>query len=271
MSYNQWALLTLSSRCTAQFCMVCGDKWKTCECPWFNYETVEADRLNHMRVPGVFDDEVDVQQIFQPPPRPANYLGQIYERRRFERAQRETLRRLERVILEDNEPGDDYQGGIGDIHGIGNGAGHLMNENYVRGREDNLAANMGPAAAAANHAMGAARARDQASGGAQRRLHRPIPLRRHTGREQAYNAAPTTRPSERVVPRRVRRDYDSEAAVHAPAGRAPQRSASAAERPAPSISTLAGLKGNGRGHNRVSAWRRHVEPGLEPAEGVLSV
>jgi hypothetical protein len=251
--------------------MVCGDKWKTCECPWFNYETVEADRLNHMRVPGVFYDEEEVQPIFQPPPRPANYLGQIYERRRQERAERETLRRLERVILEDNEPGDDYQGGIGDIHGIGNGAGHLMNENYVRGRGDNPAGNMGQAAAAASHAMGAARARDLASGGAQPRLRRPVLLRRHTGREQVYNDAPTTRPSERVVPRRVRRDYDSEAAVHAPAGRTLQRSSSTAERATPSRSTLAGLKGSGRGSNRVSAWRRHVEPGVEPAEGVLSV
>ena len=29
--------------------MLCGLKWRTCECPWFNYETIEADRLAHMR------------------------------------------------------------------------------------------------------------------------------------------------------------------------------------------------------------------------------
>ena len=30
--------------CTAQFCYVCGSKWKTCDCPWFNYEPGEAER-----------------------------------------------------------------------------------------------------------------------------------------------------------------------------------------------------------------------------------
>lgn len=254
--------------------MVCGEKWKTCDCPWFNYETVEEDRLNHMRVPGlIFDDGDGIQPIFQPPPRPADYLDQIFQnRRRQDRAERDAIRRLARVDLGANNADDDYQGQIGEIHGIGNGAGHFMNESYVRGREDNPAANIGQAAAAANHAMGAARARDLASGGGvlRRTIHRPVPLRRHTVREQEYNAAPSTRPSERVVPQRVRRDYESEAAVHAPAARTPQRSASNVERPTPSRSALAGLKANGSGRNRVSAWRRHVEPGLEPTE-VLSV
>jgi hypothetical protein len=251
--------------------MVCGDKWKTCNCPWFNYDTIEEDRLNHMRVPGIFEEE-EVEPMFQPAPRPANYLGLLYQRRRQERAQEEVFRRLERVILEDIDPGDDYQGRIGEIHGIGNGAGHLMNETYVRDAGNNPAANMGQAAAAANVAMAAARARNPAEGGAQRRqIHRPVPLRRHTVREQMYNSAQSTRPSERVIPRRIRRDYESEAATHAPVGRMPQRSASAVERPTPSRSALAGLKGNSRGSNRVSAWRRHVEPGLAPAEGVLSM
>ncbi|KAI9886831.1 MAG: hypothetical protein M1823_001330 [Watsoniomyces obsoletus] len=40
----------MKCRCTAEFCMLCGAKWKTCNCPWFNYEQVESDRLNHMNV-----------------------------------------------------------------------------------------------------------------------------------------------------------------------------------------------------------------------------
>lgn len=32
--------------------MLCGLKWRTCICPWFSYDTVEADRLAHMNVPG---------------------------------------------------------------------------------------------------------------------------------------------------------------------------------------------------------------------------
>lgn len=39
------------SHCTAEFCMLCGNRWKTCDCPWFNFQAVDDDRLNHMRVP----------------------------------------------------------------------------------------------------------------------------------------------------------------------------------------------------------------------------
>jgi hypothetical protein len=250
--------------------MVCGEKWKTCNCPWFNYETVEEDRLNHMRIPEVFEEEGDIQPIHIEP-RPGNYLGNVYRRQRQARAVQEALHRFERVTLEDVDPADDYQGVIGEIHGIGNGAGHFMNENYVRGSGDNRAAGMDQAMAAANIAMGVARARNPAPGIAQRaRIQRPL-MRRHTLREQAHNSSPSTRPSERVVPRRIRRDYESEAAVHAPAGRTHQRSSTNIERSGPSSSTLAGLRGNSRGSNRVSAWRRHVEAGVEPVEGVLSM
>jgi hypothetical protein len=45
--------------------------------------------------------------------------------------------------------------------------------------------------------------------------------------------------------------------------------------PAPAVeprpSVLAGLGGPGTGSGRVSAWRTHVEPGVTPAEGVLSM
>ncbi|EEH43975.1 uncharacterized protein PADG_00264 [Paracoccidioides brasiliensis Pb18] len=38
----------MTCRCTAEFCMICGAKWKTCECPWFSNAAIEADRLNHI-------------------------------------------------------------------------------------------------------------------------------------------------------------------------------------------------------------------------------
>ncbi|KAF2135159.1 uncharacterized protein K452DRAFT_55978 [Aplosporella prunicola CBS 121167] len=42
----------MTCRCTAQFCMLCGLQWKTCECPWFNYANVDdGDRIFEMRVP----------------------------------------------------------------------------------------------------------------------------------------------------------------------------------------------------------------------------
>lgn len=251
--------------------MVCGVKWKTCTCPWFNYETVEEDRLNHMRVPGEFQ-EGDHRPI-RVEPRPANYLEQIYQRRRQERVAEGVVRRIWRQPAVAIDHDDDYQGGIGDIHGIGNGAGHFMNEDYVRATDNNRPANMDAATAAASHALGIARARNPPpSGNWERKLAlRPPLLRRHTMREQEYNSAPSTRPSERVVPRRVRNDYESEAAVHAPVTRTQQRPASIIGRPPPSRSIQAGLGGAGRGSHRVSAWRRHVEAGVEPEEGVISM
>ncbi|KAN0079325.1 hypothetical protein V8E54_004539 [Elaphomyces granulatus] len=35
----------MTCRCTAEFCMICGSKWKTCECPWFNYGSSDRHRL----------------------------------------------------------------------------------------------------------------------------------------------------------------------------------------------------------------------------------
>jgi hypothetical protein len=272
---------TSQSRCMAEFCMICGLKWKSCNCPWFNYDAVEADRLNNMQIP-MPAEEPDQRPHRLRRPRPNNYHDEINQRRRQERADEELARRLQRVAMEDGD--DDYQGGIGDIHGIGNGAAHFMNQDYIRAAHNILTGNYDHATAAANYVMGVAQARGAPPApGPQRMVERyPIPqaarppspppvMRRHTMREQAYNAAPTTRPSERVVPPRLRRDYESEAAVHAPVGRAPQRTASAREPPTPRPSVLAGLGGARRGGNRVDAWRTHVQPGVTPAEGVLSM
>ena len=264
--------------------MICGLKWKSCNCPWFNYDAVEADRLNNMQVP------MPAEQPEHRPnrlrrPRPNNYHDEINQRRRQERADEQLARRLQRVALEDS--GDDYQGEIGDIHGIGNGAAHFMNQDYIRAAHNILTGTYDHATAAANYVMGVAQARGAAPpplvAGPRRMVDRfPAPqairplspppvMRRHTMREQAYNTAPTTRASERVVPRRIRTDYAAEAVVHAPVGRGRQRTDSAQEPPIPSPSVLAGLGGARRGGNRVDAWRTHVEPGVAPAEGVLSM
>ena len=39
----------VTCRCTAEFCMVCGQKWKSCDCPWFNYEHVDGHLDNPTR------------------------------------------------------------------------------------------------------------------------------------------------------------------------------------------------------------------------------
>lgn len=260
--------------------MICGLKWKSCNCPWFNYEAVEEDRLNHMQVPmDVEGGPAERPRRLRRPRPPGTYDEEITERQRQERRDEALARRLQRVALANED--DDYQGGIGNIHGIGNGAGHFMNQDYVRAAHNILTGNFDQATAAANYVMGVANARGPPGlePGPRRMADRyPAPpppppmLRRHTVREQAYNDA-QPRASERVVPRRTRTDYESEAAVHAPPGRAPQvppppRAPREEPRGGPRPSILAGLGGRG---NRVSAWRSHVEPGVTPEEGVLSM
>ncbi|EOD50839.1 putative ibr domain-containing protein [Neofusicoccum parvum UCRNP2] len=64
----------MTCRCTAQFCMLCGLKWKTCECPWFNYAHLDdEDRLQNMRVPEPYVVvERDVRGAPAPPRAPPN-------------------------------------------------------------------------------------------------------------------------------------------------------------------------------------------------------
>jgi hypothetical protein len=260
--------------------MICGLKWKSCNCPWFNYEAVEEDRLNHEQIPREVRVDSDDETPIERPRRLRRHRPNTYyheemtDRQRQERRDEAIARRMQRELFEGAE---DYQGGIDDFRGVGNGAGYFMDQDYIRAAQNILTGNYDQATAAANYVMGVSNARGIPP--PQRRMadRYPVPmaaaeiqpplLRRHTMREQAYNSA-QTRPAERVLPRRSRTDYAAEAAVHAPVGRAPERANSRREQ-RPSV--LAGLGGTARGGNRVDAWRTHIELGVVPDEGVLSV
>lgn len=268
--------------------MLCGLKWKSCNCPWFNYDAVEADRLQHMQIPQVYQIPIENEQQFRVRrARPVNYNDEMDIRRRQERTDEDLARRLQATGLGGEA---DFNGGIGEIHGIGNNAGNVMNQEYVRAARNILTGTFDQATAAANYVMGVAQARrpthTQNNGWPGLGNHFPAPapaphpapmarpapaappiLRRHTIRSANYNAAPTTRLAERIVPRRSRTDYESEAAVHAPL----ETSASSSTREEPRTSVLAGLRDARRGGNRVSAWRAHVEAGLAPPDEVLPV
>ena len=249
--------------------MICGLKWKSCNCPWFNYDQVENDRLNHVRVAGELGDGGDrldgiriharPGNLGRPPRPPRAYHVDLDARRRQELLDEELARRLQILGIDDD---DDYNGGVGNIDGVGDMQGHFMNEDYRRPAPD---------ARRANYLAGVNRARG---------IPPPPPanprpqLRR---RSEQDNAAPARRNAERPTLRRSRTDYASDAARHAPvAAPVPQRRAQP-PRPAPAPaaelrpSVLAGLGGAGRGSGRVGAWRTHVEPGVVPAEGVLSM
>ncbi|KAM0315198.1 hypothetical protein ACHAO8_004137 [Botrytis cinerea] len=225
---------------------------------------------------------------------PANYNEELDQRRRQEREDERLARQLQNWGTDGmptNDRDANYNGGIGEVQGVGNGADHFMNQDYIREASDVLAqpggvmnfglgvTNFLPGflrprgAAAANPTVDEMTDRYPAVAPA------PVPeppvapglVRRHTTRDTARGTGHTRRASDIVVPRRTRTDYAAEAAIHAPAPRAsatPSRVSSSASKTKEKekkikSSTLAGL---GSGRNRVDAWRNHVAPGAPPAE-----
>lgn len=101
----------MTCRCMAEFCMVCGLKWKSCDCPWFNYEAADA----HLGNPQRYQEEMD--------------------RRRDQEHRDEALAARMEVLGID---ADQVEGGI---FGLGNAAGHHMNANFIQQAREALTAN----------------------------------------------------------------------------------------------------------------------------------
>ena len=145
----------MTCRCMAEFCIVCGSKWKTCDCPWFNYHNLpNPDRLNDMRIPGIPEP---VQHVFRhvfrdalnpmpPPPRDAvpgefprgpprevTYQEEMDNRHRQERLDEDLARRLQLQTLLD--PDDflppQWRGNGIDLAELGNAARNFMNDDYA--------------------------------------------------------------------------------------------------------------------------------------------
>src|SRR6266516_1002656 len=132
--------------------MICGLKWKTCNCPWFNYNQVENDRLNHFNIPQI--------PAYQQQRLPRNFNEEVNGRRLQERDDEELARQLQNLDV-DNDDFD--RGGPGGIFGIGNAAGHFLNQDYIRVATGILGGAYGQAAAAANYVMGGRRREDPAT------------------------------------------------------------------------------------------------------------
>lgn len=151
----------MTCRCLAEFCILCGSKWKTCECPWFNYAHLpDPDRLNNMRVPEpiefiyrhVFGAAAN-QAVPPPPigaaapaPEPAparearrgplpevTYQQELDQRRRQERLDADLARRLQLASL--IEPDDDdnvRRRPEAEPLGLGNVVRHFLNDDFVQ-------------------------------------------------------------------------------------------------------------------------------------------
>ncbi|KAK4542186.1 hypothetical protein LTR36_007033 [Oleoguttula mirabilis] len=149
----------MTCRCMAEFCMICGAKWKTCECPWFNYTSLpNPDRLNDMRVPEpirviyrrMFDAAgagpaerpapapVDQEQEREAArPRERTYQQELDHRRRQERSDAALARRMQLASLigPGDEPPVRHRVGV-DTFGLGNAAGHFLNDDFVQNAAD---------------------------------------------------------------------------------------------------------------------------------------
>ncbi|QIW95183.1 hypothetical protein AMS68_000701 [Peltaster fructicola] len=115
----------MTCRCTAEFCMVCGAKWKTCDCAWFNPITFpRGDGVGPPHDPFAF-----VQQLLgEFAAHPARgYRQEMNERRRQVTDDEDLARRMQFANLLDPEPH-----GLDAIWGVGNGLGHHMNDDFVQ-------------------------------------------------------------------------------------------------------------------------------------------
>ncbi|MCJ1243147.1 hypothetical protein MMC30_000344 [Trapelia coarctata] len=233
----------MTCRCRAEFCMICGVKWKGCDCPWFNYQTVENDRLLHMNVAQARQEGLRADGM------PRAYHEELARRREQERRDEDLARRMQGMALADHN----YPGGLFEL---ANGAGHFMNDRFRQQATNILTANYGRTQGNAANVLLAEYDRPVPRG-----LHvvdlppspppppppppapEPLLLRRHasTATWSSINL-PQRRASERLVPRRTASDYATEAARHRP----------------PAARELAGLN-RSTTTGRVNEWRRHVE------------
>lgn len=123
--------------------MVCAAPWKTCNCPWFNYQDIEDDnRLNDMRVPYTprHLDRVEVVEVIEEPSPPLARRSSTRARHRSERSRE--VNRADEVLaahlqaqlhlnpnptqssLHRDDP-------VVQVYGLGNSGGHHMNDSYA--------------------------------------------------------------------------------------------------------------------------------------------
>ena len=150
----------MTCRCNAEFCMLCGAKWKTCDCTWFDYTGLpNPDRLNDMRIPEpvhvmlrhVFRavaDPVQLDELLQDLPAPnerpnhrpgipANNRQEQHNRRRQEALDADLARRLQLALMLDEDDEQPRGRGPMDMPGaFGNVLGHFRNDNFVQNAAD---------------------------------------------------------------------------------------------------------------------------------------
>ncbi|TKA72389.1 hypothetical protein B0A49_03426 [Cryomyces minteri] len=188
------------------------------------------------------------------------YQEEIDRRRAQERADEQLARRLQTVALGDGRDAD-YNGGYGDVWGIGNGADHFMNDNFVQNAANLVTAAYGQARVAAARAMGYEDGGDVAAlrRGERRRAPGPRPVI-----ERQEDPGPRPVIERQEDPGLPPNAFGDESVVGARGGGGGGEGVGDAR--AAAASALAGLA-LGQARNvgeRVGTWLRYVEP--DPAD-----
>lgn len=132
--------------------MVCAAPWKTCNCPWFNYQHIEDnDRLNDMRVPYTTRQQNDVVEVIELPDEPSPPLVRRSSTRARRSGRDRDLDRADQTLAShlqtslhiapaptasDTRRADP----IIQVYGLGNSMGHHMNDSYTMRPAANAAA-----------------------------------------------------------------------------------------------------------------------------------
>jgi ariadne-1 len=139
--------------------MVCAAPWKTCNCPWFNYQHIEDnDRLNDMRVPYTTHRPDDVVEVIELPDDPTPPPVRRSSTRARPRSRRDRdLDREDQALashmhshLHINPAASQTHRAdpAVEVYGVGNATGHHMNDSYAMRPAANIAARTIPRTAA---------------------------------------------------------------------------------------------------------------------------
>lgn len=212
--------------------MLCAKKWKTCDCPWFNYTDVAPDdRLHDMNIPRDIRIMIDEfapnrdrnrgqgPRYVDPPPLRRTGHRDLNGRGTQEAADEAYARRLQHRMYADEPlaygaaPGPPPAPVNVEVYGVGNAGGHHMNETY-------------------------------------RVVNEPVTRPREATRETP-RVSPPIRRSRTLRERVLGRDSPRDSPRHTPRNSEATLSAS----------TLAGMtRSNRTGEGRVDGWRRHISP-----------
>ncbi|TWU76607.1 hypothetical protein ED733_008122 [Metarhizium rileyi] len=136
--------------------MICGVKWKGCDCPWFDYGDRRYNYLEDMNVPvphirgglgDVYrgDDPAAPAELrgYAGPstlspmtipvrPRPGTYQEEMHMRRAQESHDADYARHLQYANDYNDKYSHGMMNGLGDMRGIRNATGHYMNDSHSR-------------------------------------------------------------------------------------------------------------------------------------------